>query len=670
RTFTWNLKAPTAQAFQIDFTKMGLRQINPSESCPDKHTFTLEARGNVSIGKYCKKGTIISAQVLNQGRFSLHVPAKQKLQNAKFDVSTGEKIKCEFSCVSVRLFFLTSVDIQYQYGNEWDFQVPAKHKTYVQFSNHMLPQCRKKPALEYQSKRNVNFSLSMTDTKPVQTEGNFSLILRNCEMDRRHKNSPGLNLNFKVSAAKMNSPGWFLMDVMIQKKRPGSECELKMKSVTQEKITVPPGSTTQVSLQDCLPEDLHITARTVIECYQLKDCPKAPVLLTVPVLPDCLPAPLSNVTWTLRSPPHGTVELRSPNGTLRQSLPGQPCNDSIVVKLAEDDGTCLGHFCSQGAIKKVQIHTNMTVTAYSTGNKAQMSPKPVLSAFFREEISGNKEYIFTVSPKKGIPVHVATPGWPGGMKPHSTVSWIVSVPSGMGAHLMFANLSQPKCSKGHASIWVQSLGSQEEMYSRREDEEADSEITVYKSFYLNMSNCLPEKDSFSVVTQITLHKNKNLLLTVILSVVAALLAIFSIVLAVVCVVIRKKKKKLHHQVSIYNPNGTSSWPEPNGIPKSLDDDSHVYATIEDTLVYTHLLRKGEEMGIYGEHDTYQEFTGPPSHHAPPLPNRPPSQGQHMVDNELYHNELYHTERQSEEGHFPDVTGSRELGPRLDPEGGN
>lgn len=156
--------------------------------------------------------------------------------------------------------------------------------------------------------------------------------------------------------------------------------------------------------------------------------------------------------------------------------------------------------------------------------------------------------------------------------------------------------------------------------------------------------------------------------------------------------IRKKKKKLHHQVSIYNPNGTSSWPEPNGIPKSLDDDSHVYATIEDTLVYTHLLRKGQEMGIYGEHDTYQEFTGPtdapkpavsmttvpnkvegndyrsfrpPSHHAPPLPNRPPSQGQHMVDNELYH-----TEGQSEEEHFPDVTGSRELGPRLDPEGGN
>lgn len=53
------------------------------------------------------------------------------------------------------------------------------------------------------------------------------------------------------------------------------------------------------------------------------------------------------------------------------------------------------------------------------------------------------------------------------------------------------------------------LGSEEEMYSRREDEMAASDLTSSSSFYLNMSNCMPETGAFSVVTQITLHKDKS-----------------------------------------------------------------------------------------------------------------------------------------------------------------
>ncbi|XP_035760308.1 CUB domain-containing protein 1-like, partial [Neolamprologus brichardi] len=99
-----------------------------------------------------------------------------------------------------------------------------------------------------------------------------------------------------------------------------------------------------------------------------------------------------------------------------------------------------------------------------------------------------------------------------------------------------------------------------------------------------------------------------LLLINILSVVAALLVIFVMVLVVVCVVIRKKKKKLNHEVSVYNPNGINFLPGYNGPPKTHeDDDAHVYTSIDDTLVYTHLLKKGADIGIYGE--TYQHFTG-------------------------------------------------------------
>lgn len=123
------------------------------------------------------------------------------------------------------------------------------------------------------------------------------------------------------------------------------------------------------------------------ECGQFKDCSKTPARLVVPLLPTCLPAPLSSVTWALSPPQHGTVELTSPIGQLKQSIPEQPCNDSIVIKVAEDDGT-VGHFCHQGAIQKIQIHTNVSVTVSGMGGKALQTP--VLTALMKMEISGNK----------------------------------------------------------------------------------------------------------------------------------------------------------------------------------------------------------------------------------------------------------------------------------------
>lgn len=151
---------------------------------------------------------------------------------------------------------------------------------------------------------------------------------------------------------------------------------------------------------------------------------------------------------------------------------------------------------------------------------------------------------------------------------------------------------------------------------------------------------------------------------------------------------RKKKRKLNHQVSIYNPNGTSFLPGHNGFPERREDiDDHEYASIEDTLVYTHLLKKGREIGVYGEFDTYQSFKGHTdsqkplvpkdtgvddmqirahqpqsevsSQKGPPLPVRPLSHGQGLVDNTIYQ-----TESQSEGEQSP------ALGPRLEPEGGN
>ncbi|XP_027143065.1 CUB domain-containing protein 1a [Larimichthys crocea] len=698
RKFTWNLKASVPTAFKIDFSKTGLRQINASDSCADRHSYTLRAfqtTGDVTVGKYCITGPISSVQILNRGSFSLDVPAGQKLQNGRFDVSVGEEIK---SLAKITLTLpketssaeLLSPNYPDSFPDddvmEWYFQVPDKHKTSVQFLKHGQPSCLKKDtAVEYHNKGRGALVLRLTDPQPEHNLGNFSLTLRNCEMDRRRAGSPGLSLNFKVVSSSISSPVLCKVDVSkmegltlhIEKLRPASDCEMKINSVLTETITVT--SNSDLSFQDCLPEDVRVTALRVIGCNQLKECPKT-INLWVPVrLPTCLPAPLSSVTWTLRPPEHGTVELTSPTVYLKQCVPWLPCNDSVIIKLVEDERTTVGHFCPQGAIQKVQIRThNVSVTVSSTGDEALIY-KNVLIAKMKEEIS--ERYIFTVVPKRDTPVFLASPGWPAGMESYSTASWIISVPPKMDARLVFANISQPKCSNRHTSIKIQRVGHLEEDYSRREDEEAESEITVSESFYFNMSNCMSERGHFSAVTKITLQKSKNLLLTI-LSVVAALLVIFVIVLVVVCVVIRKKKKMLNHQVSIYNPNGTVFLPGQNGLPETRDDHSeHEYASIEDTLVYTHLLRKGREIGMYGEFDTYRPFTGhtdstkplfsknsdakemqqlqSSSQEGPPLPVRPLSHGKRLVDNEIYQ-----AEGQSEDEHSP------ALGPRMEPEGGN
>lgn len=98
RTFTWNLKASPPKALEIDFASTGLRQINVTDRCPDRHSYTLQAHqttGNVVIGKYCREGRIARAQILNQGSFSVDVPAGEQLQRAQFGVRVGEEIKCE-----------------------------------------------------------------------------------------------------------------------------------------------------------------------------------------------------------------------------------------------------------------------------------------------------------------------------------------------------------------------------------------------------------------------------------------------------------------------------------------------------------------------------------------------------------------------------------------------
>ena len=109
-------------------------------------------------------------------------------------------------------------------------------------------------------------------------------------------------------------------------------------------------------------------------------------LLTVPKMPTCLPTLLQSFTWHLIIPVYGTVDLLSPTGNLRQSLPGQECNGSVSLHIAEGDGSSIGYFCSEGIIHKIQVHSNVSITA--TAKDLSLIQGPFLNVSFSKKISG------------------------------------------------------------------------------------------------------------------------------------------------------------------------------------------------------------------------------------------------------------------------------------------
>lgn len=58
-------------------------------------------------------------------------------------------------------------------------------------------------------------------------------------------------------------------------------------------------------------------------------------------------------------------------------------------------------------------------------------------------------------------------------------------------------------------IKVQKFGSEEELFSRREDEEAADKLSIPGSFYLNMSNCQPESGGFSALSKVMVEKKNS-----------------------------------------------------------------------------------------------------------------------------------------------------------------
>uniref|UniRef100_A0A4W4HIM2 CUB domain containing protein 1a n=1 Tax=Electrophorus electricus TaxID=8005 RepID=A0A4W4HIM2_ELEEL len=617
RTFTWNVRALVQETFRLDFTTTGLQQIRPTESCQDKHVYSVST-GTTRLGIFCRHGTIKEMQVLNEGTVSLWVPGNRQLVTATFGVSLGQEIT-SLGIINITLpaenssqeFFSPNYPDSFPDDDVimWSFHVPPKYYATVHILNHTEPRCRRKDArLEYQlNGRTVVKKLN--EAQLSEHPGPFNLSLQNCKKDTGPPSS-SLSLQFRVSATRRSSEGLCNVDltkeegllIHIKKKKPTSACILKLNSHAQETVTIRSEKTSYLSFIDCLEQDLLLTINKTLACPQQTNCLFSGVSLKVPALEKCLLGVLEQVTWHLYASQHGTVELMSPMGGLRQLLPGQTCNGSAFLTVSEDEpqGITVGQFCPQGPIQKVQIRvTNLTVSACPNGNDLRKISYPLLNVSFTKMIG--ESYIFTVLPKKDMAVLLATPAWPAGMRPHSTVSWIVTFSSKVQAHVGFSNISRLTCQNRYACIKVQKQGSWDHLYSWKEDEKP-KDIVVKESFYLNMSNCMPLKGAFSVVSQITLQTSKDVLVNIIISVVILLL-----LLLIISTVVKKKKQKAS-MVSVYNPNGHVFLPGLHGIPQTTEDeDFHIYHCIDDTLVYGHLLKDGMKINQFEDYCVFFFF---------------------------------------------------------------
>ncbi|XP_062342693.1 CUB domain-containing protein 1 [Osmerus eperlanus] len=654
RTFTWDPKIMvTTRAFQLDFPEPGMRQIPNSETCPDEHMYHIIAyqrTGPATIGTFCRDGGITRIQVLYKGRVSLEVPGDRKLEPVDFKVSVGPQADV-LATIQVALprgvsntDFISAnypKDFPSQQKMSWDFLVPGMHSYTIIFPDVTSPQCLKNQVgVEYLTEgKKAPDRTALMDPQPAHRQGNFAMTLQNCETNRTVQ---GLRLSFRISVMRSGHPVLCTVDLTqkrgltlsIAKRGSDPYCEMSKDSVVSENITIPSGTKASLSFLDCPSEDLFLTATETIVCKARSLCPD--VVLAIPGLDTCLPMPLQSFSWDLQVPVKGTVGLQSPEGTLRHSLPGQECNGTVSLLLTEKHGVSMGHFCPGGIISKVQVRSSVTVTASS--KDLSLARRPLLNATFTEEISDS--IIYSVSPRVGDPSFLATPNWPGGMAPSSTIAWIVSLPDQCEADLRFINISQPKCEETHTCIRVQTLGSLEEMLSRREDEAAADKLLVSGSFYLNMTNCLVKDGQFSVLTRVTVQKKSSILLSIILGSVGALLLLL-IALAVICLVI-KKRRTMIKEPSIYIGKGNIFLPGDGMFPKTrADNDSHVYASIDETMVYGHLLQDQGYMENIQEHiqgipvDSYRTFTGQVD--IPPviLATSPEQELDHRPEKDIY-----------------------------------
>ncbi|NWQ66596.1 CDCP1 protein, partial [Neopipo cinnamomea] len=644
RTYIWDVKASTKAGLELKFSAPWLRQIGPGETCPDFISYNINScidKATVNIGTFCRNGSVSRVKLLGGVVMSLHLPWNSPLTTSGFNIANRASIKrlCIIESTLKGESSITLMSPNYPLGfpedelMTWQFVVPSSMRASVFFHNYSLSNCeRKEERVEYYIPGSLSnpevFKLS--DSQPANIAGSFNMSLQGCDQDAQNPGILRLLFQVIVQHPQLDENVTHLVDLSKEQNMtvtihfegwPGyiplmsqPICLICKDPRTCDRIlTLVSGTVYKISFLCKDLSRLRITAEKGISCVDFWRCQRKIYSLSVPKAIMRLPIRLHKFIWKLLAPDLINIEITSPSLKLRQQVQEQRCNMSYsysIVSATPETEMNVGVFCPGGSIEKIQMRNNITISLETFGKGLINESNPQdLEMSFVPHIKD--ECTFTVSPNPNAKVYLQTPNWPYGLPPSVSISWYVVVPSKQIARLGFSKDRMGiVCETGRAYVNVKEeiLGAEETV--RREDELLPDPRNMYHNFWVNVSNCRPVDR-----TQLTLQfwvtfADKQIDLGIILGMVAGAGVLVAIGLTVCCVK-KKKKKTQNPMVGVYNANVNTQMPGKKGlfIKERQNNESHVYAVIDDAVVYGHLLKESNG-SIAPEVDVYRPFDGP------------------------------------------------------------
>ncbi|KFP00407.1 CUB domain-containing protein 1, partial [Calypte anna] len=637
RTFIWDVKASTKAGLELKFSTPWLRQIEPGEMCPDSVSYSINSsidKATVNIGTFCRNGSVSRVKLLGGVIMSLRLPWDSPLNTSGFSIANRASIKLLNGESSITL-----MSPNYPLGfpedelMTWQFVVPSNMRASVFFHNYSLSNCeRKEERVEYYLPNSFSnpevFKLS--DSQPANIAGSFNLSLQGCDQDAQN---PGIlrllfqvvvqhpqideNVTHLVDLSKewnmsvtIHFEGWpsrlpLMSDPMCLICKDPRTCD--------RVLTLVSGAVYKISFLCKDLSRLRITAEKGISCVDLRWCQRKIYSLLVPKAITQLPIQLHRFIWKLLASDLINIEITSPSLKLQQHVPEQRCNTSYsysIVSATPKMEFNVGVFCPGGSIEKIQMRDNVTISLKTFGKGfLNESMHQDLKMSFVPHIKD--ECSFTVSPDPKAKVYLQTPNWPYGLPPYVSISWFVAVPSKQVARLGFSkDRLGVACETGRAYLNIKEETQGAEEIVCREDELLPKPRNMYHNFWVNISNCKPvDRTQLTLQFQVT-FADKQIDLGVILAVVAGGGVLTAIGLTVCCVK-KKKKKSQNPMVGVYNTNVNTEMPRKQGLftKGRKNNESHVYAVIDDAMVYGHLLKESNGSAA-PEVDVYRPFDGP------------------------------------------------------------
>ncbi|NXI51555.1 CDCP1 protein, partial [Chloroceryle aenea] len=644
RTFIWDVKASTKAGLELKFSTPLLRQVEPGETCPDFIRYNINScidTATVNIGTFCRNGSVSRVKLLGGVVMSLYLPWDSPVTTSGFNITNRASIKrlCIIESILKGESSITLMSPNYPLGfpedelMTWQFVVPSNMRASVFFHNYSLSNCeRKEERVEYYipgSPSNPEV-FKLSDSQPANIAGSFNLSLQGCDQDAQN---PGIlrllfqvivqhpqvdeNVTHLVDLSKernmtvtIHFEGWpgrtpLMSDPMCLICKDPRSCD--------RNLTLVSGAIYKISFLCKDLSYLRITAEKGISCVDPRWCQRKIYSLSVPKAITQLPIRLHMFIWKLSAPDLLNIEITSPSLKLQQHVPEQRCNTSYsygIVSATPVTELNVGVFCPGGAIEKIQMRNNITISLKTFGKGfLNESNHQDLKMSFVPHIKD--ECSFTVSPGPKAKLYLQTPNWPYGLPPYVSISWYISVPSKRVGRIGFSKDRMGiACETGRAYVNIKEEAPGAEETVRREDELLPGPRNMYHDFWVNISNCKPvDKKQLTLQFWVT-FADKQTDLGVILAVVASAGVLVAVGLTVCCV--RKKKKKSQNpMVGVYNTNVNTQVPGKQGLfPKGRkNNESHVYAVIDDAMVYGHLLKESNG-SVAPEVDVYRPFDGP------------------------------------------------------------